>query len=396
MQVDFLTLFLATGFVTEVGGLLLLFSWWQDRRSTSLAYWGAAYSIAAIGGLLFGLRQVLPITLAINFGGTITMLAFGLMWSGARSFEGRRPIVPLALAGAVLWALLATAGFFDEHIYFRIAIASFTIVFYLLLTMREYWYARDRELMSRWPAMILLFLQASFFTARFVFSESIPFPGGITRFQPGVLPYGIFLLLLNNFCMPFLIMNMAKERLELEQRRLALVDPLTGVANRRAFLDRGDRALRRAFHDKRPVALLLLDLDFFKQINDTFGHQTGDQVLQDFCNVAGVALRPNDLLGRLGGEEFACLLPDATAGEAAQIAERIRMRFADYALPNSTADFRFSVSIGITMAADADYALSSMLANADRALYQAKAKGRNRVERAWPVSDMPGFVAAVA
>ena len=88
MPIDFQTLFFATGFITEVGGLMLLFSWLQDRRSTALAYWGAAYSIAAIGGLLFGMRATLPISLAINLGGMLTMLGFGLMWCGARSSEG--------------------------------------------------------------------------------------------------------------------------------------------------------------------------------------------------------------------------------------------------------------------------------------------------------------------
>ena len=397
MPIDFQTLFFATGFITEVGGLMLLFSWLQDRRSTALAYWGAAYSIAAIGGLLFGMRATLPISLAINLGGMLTMLGFGLMWCGARSSEGRRPVFPLAFAGAALWAMLATSGFFDQHIYFRIFVATFTMNFYLLLTVREYWHARDKELMSRWPAMILLLLQVGFLSTRLIFAERLPFPGGMTHFQPGLLPYGIFLLLLNNFCMPFLIMNMAKERLELEQRRLALVDPLTGVANRRAFLERGDRMLRRMFHDKRPAALLLLDLDFFKQINDTFGHQAGDRVLRDFCEVTGRALRPTDLLGRMGGEEFACLLPDANPADAAQVAERIRMQFADYLLPEGASDFHFSVSIGITMASDNDYALAAMLANADRALYQAKAKGRNRIERAWPAANAtPGFAAAVA
>jgi diguanylate cyclase (GGDEF)-like protein len=396
VQIDFLTLFVATGFVTEVAGLLLLFSWLQDRRSTTLVYWGAGYIIAGIGGILFAARGSLPIYIAITVGGTITMAAFGLMWSGARSFEGRRPNVPLALAGAVIWALLATGGFFDSHIYFRIVVATLIIVSYLLLTVGEFWFARDKELVSRWPAMILLLMQAGFFIIRLMFAERLPFPGGVTHFQPGLLPYGIFVLLLNNFCLAFLVMNMTKERLELDQRRLALVDPLTGVANRRAFLDRGDRAMRRAFHDKRPAALLLLDLDFFKQINDTFGHQAGDQVLRDFCEVAGSALRPDDMFGRLGGEEFACLLPGITAAEAALVAERIRMRFADYAMPNGTTGFHFSVSIGIAMAADAEYALTAMLANADRALYQAKSKGRNRVERAWPSSQTPGFAAAVA
>jgi diguanylate cyclase (GGDEF)-like protein len=189
---------------------------------------------------------------------------------------------------------------------------------------------------------------------------------------------------------------MTKERLEREQRRLALVDSLTSVANRRAFFDRGERILRRAAFDKEPVALLLLDLDFFKQINDTFGHQAGDRVLQDFAGMVGVALRPGDFLGRLGGEEFACLLPGADGAQAALAAERICAKFNVYSLPDSTADFRFSVSIGVAEAGDFDFVLAAMLAGADRALYRAKANGRNRVERARKGAVLAEFRAAAS
>jgi diguanylate cyclase (GGDEF)-like protein len=389
VHIDFPTVFLTTGFVTEVAGLLLLFSWLQDRRSTSLAYWGLGYVIGGIGGILFAARASIPMVVAINFGGAITMLAFGLMWSGARSFEGRRPNVLLAISGAALWFVLATAGFFDTHIYARISVASFTIIFYLLLTVREYWHARDKELRSRWPAMVLLLAQVGFFVIRLLFAERLPFPGGVTHYAPGLLPYGIFVLLLNNFCIPFLIMNMAKERLERDQRRIALIDSLTGIANRRAFLDRGERILQRIAVDRGPVALLLIDLDMFKQVNDTFGHQAGDQVLCAFCEVTGAALRPNDMLGRMGGEEFACLLPGTSAGEAAVIAERIRMRFGAHPTVVEAGEVRTTVSIGIATANDTGYSLNAMFAGADRALYQAKAKGRNRIERAWPAATDP-------
>ena len=386
MTIDFPTVFLTTGFITEVAGLMLLFSWVQDRRSTSLAYWGVGYILAGIGGVLFAARASLPMVVAINIGGSVTMLAFGLMWSGARSFEGRRPNTLLAISGAALWFVLATAGFFDTHIYARISVASFTIIFYLLLTVREYWYARDTHLMSRWPAMVLLMVQVGFFTLRLLFAERLPYPGGITHYAPGLLPYGVFLLLLNNFCIPFLIMNMAKERLERDQQKIALIDSLTGVANRRAFMERGERILQRAGMDRSPVALLLIDLDLFKQVNDTFGHQAGDRVLCAFCEVAGVALRPNDMLGRMGGEEFACLLPGTGAGDAALIAERIRMRFGAHPTVVESGEVRSTVSIGIATATDTGYSLTAMLAGADRALYQAKAKGRNRIERAWPIT----------
>ena len=118
--------------------------------------------------------------------------------------------------------------------------------------------------------------------------------------------------------------------------------------------------------------------------------------MQDFAGVVATALRPNDFMGRLGGEEFACLLPNANAAQAMQAAERIRSKFGGYKLPDHATDFPFSVSIGVAEAYDADFALQALLANADRALYQAKANGRNRVERAWTGSGVPGLKAAAS
>src|SRR4029077_16249653 len=107
-----------------------------------------------------------------------------------------------------------------------------------------------------------------------------------------------------------------------------LLDPLTGVANRRAFFERGEEVLRRTTAAGYGSALLLFDLDRFKAINDTFGHQAGDCVLFAFCAAAQSITRPGDVFGRFGGEEFACLLPNATLTDATRIAERIRIAFA--------------------------------------------------------------------
>lgn len=383
MHLDFSTLFWAMGSVTLVAGLLLLFSWLQDRRSTSLAYWGAAYAIMALGGLVFAGKSFLPHVISFGFGGGLILLGFGLIWSGARTFEGRKPNAALAATGAAVWLMIVSTGLIQGGIYPRIVIATGIIIIYLALTLREYWYAHDKELLSRWPVLVLLILQMAFFALRASFAEHLPFPGGSADMAPQWVPVGFLVMLINTLSLPFLVMSMTKERLEREQRRLALVDSLTGVANRRAFLDHGERILRRAAFDKAPVALLLLDLDWFKEVNDTFGHQVGDRVLQDFAAVVGTALRPSDFVGRLGGEEFACLLPDADTAQAVLAAERIRTRFGNYKLPDSTVDFRFSVSIGVAEAADCDFALPAMLASADRALYRAKANGRNRVEQGW-------------
>jgi len=196
--------------------------------------------------------------------------------------------------------------------------------------------------------------------------------------------------------MAFLVVNMTKERAELRQRQNALVDPLTGAANRRAFLETGERVLQRTLAEGKPAAMLVLDLDLFKKINDTFGHQTGDRVLCAFCDTATATLRPQDLFGRLGGEEFACLLPGATEANALAVAERIRANFEGRPIKFGTQVSKSTVSVGVAMARGVGDDLATLLATADTALYQAKANGRNRVEQAYvtspplqPVVDPP-------
>jgi diguanylate cyclase (GGDEF)-like protein len=185
------------------------------------------------------------------------------------------------------------------------------------------------------------------------------------------------------FCLPFLRVAMSKERAELEQRRAAQTDPLTGVPNRRAFFDRGNPLLERFVAERQPAALLLFDLDRFKAINDTAGHQGGDRVLQAFCDLVGASLGPDDLFGRLGGEEFAYMMANVSVTQALQTAERLRTEFAALSFRGLT--IKPTVSVGVAMTSEAGRSLSSLLALADRALYRAKAEGRNRVVSAPPV-----------
>jgi diguanylate cyclase (GGDEF)-like protein len=189
-----------------------------------------------------------------------------------------------------------------------------------------------------------------------------------------------------SFCIPYLLGGMAKERTVLGYKHASLIDPLTGVGNRRAFFERGEKLLHRSAFDRRPTVLLLFDLDGFKHINDTFGHHVGDQILTAFCGVATAALRPDDLFGRLGGEEFSCLLPHASLDKGLAVAERIRSNFEATTLEVGANTLAATVSVGIAMSIDQKRDLAGMIRAADRALYRAKAKGRNRVEYA---SDIP-------
>jgi diguanylate cyclase (GGDEF)-like protein len=392
MHIDIPTLQIVTAFVAVAAGCMLLFSWLQNRRTVSLAFWGAGYMVGAAGGILLLARPLLPEFLSVNIGGALFLSSFGLMWSGARNFAGREVSLKLALAGGAFWLVGAHFVLYSGMSGMRTTVVSAIAAAYLIAAALETWRC-DKELMSRWPAIVFLIAQAGFFLARVPFAERLPFPPGVATEQLSWAPVFAFCFLLNHFCLAFLALSMAKERLELEHRRTASVDPLTGVANRRAFFEAGERLLQRTLAEGKPAAVLVLDLDLFKTINDTFGHQTGDRVLCAFCDTAAGTLRPNDLFGRMGGEEFACLLPGASAANALQVAERIRASFEGRRVNAGPQVSASTVSIGVAMAEDVGTDLASVLAAADRALYQAKAKGRNRVEQARQLS--PPLVSAL-
>jgi diguanylate cyclase (GGDEF)-like protein len=163
-----------------------------------------------------------------------------------------------------------------------------------------------------------------------------------------------------------------------------LTDPLTGVANRRGFFETGERLLLRARFARESTALIMFDLDRFKSINDRYGHHIGDEVITLFCRLGTSLLRSNDLFGRVGGEEFACLLPVTVRRDAVMLAERVRAAFE--AVYHTIGEHRFSVtvSVGVAIADDSSLDLGTLLKQADQALGRAKAAGRNCVEESPP------------
>jgi diguanylate cyclase (GGDEF)-like protein len=171
---------------------------------------------------------------------------------------------------------------------------------------------------------------------------------------------------------------MAKERSERIHRTAATIDPLTEIFNRRALMDAGRRVLARIAWDKEAVAVLMFDLDHFKKINDRFGHAVGDRALQTFARTAAARLRATDIVGRLGGEEFAAILPATNLQAAAVAAERVREAFEVAAKEIDGLPVCGTVSIGASATDNPDADMDTLLALADRALYAAKAGGRNR------------------
>ncbi|MBS1227708.1 MAG: diguanylate cyclase [Proteobacteria bacterium] len=174
----------------------------------------------------------------------------------------------------------------------------------------------------------------------------------------------------------------AQERDAAELQRLARTDPLTGLFNRRHFFASGLQEFSRARRYGNTMSLLMLDIDYFKVVNDTWGHPTGDRVLQALAEIMGSIFREQDCVGRLGGEEFAVILPETELSGALISAERLRAAVAQSAIASATDDgkvLRITVSIGIAVSTADDVSFETVLARADKKLYAAKESGRNRV-----------------
>lgn len=178
------------------------------------------------------------------------------------------------------------------------------------------------------------------------------------------------------------VLHNITERKALERRltHLATTDALTGLANRRHFIEQMTLALARQKRHETPTALLMIDLDWFKNVNDRYGHAIGDTVLKHASAVMASSLRRIDLLGRLGGEEFAILLPDTEADGAHEFAERLRQQIISQPAHAGPDAIPITLSIGVTPFTARDEDIDAILARADRALYRAKDNGRNRVE----------------
>jgi diguanylate cyclase (GGDEF)-like protein len=172
---------------------------------------------------------------------------------------------------------------------------------------------------------------------------------------------------------------MTKERADNELIRTAATDALTGLPNRRSFIESAQRELHRADRQHLQTSVLMLDLDHFKEVNDTYGHPVGDLVLASFARALLSTLRPFDVVGRYGGEEFCVLLPGTGIDEAVSIAERIRLVTSNTLVETRTATVAYTVSTGVVQAPADDVSLGDLVDRADRALYQAKASGRNCV-----------------
>jgi diguanylate cyclase (GGDEF)-like protein len=380
MSLDVNTLFLVTIYVEAILGLLLLFAWVQNAQIFGVAWWGFAHLMRAGSVALFGMFGAVSDAISIDLANAVLFLAYAVTWTGARVFDGRRPLPIYLVAGAVAWLALCHLPVFSEALHLRMLLASGIITTYTWLTAYEFWRGRSEPLVSRWPAIFLLFAHGSLFLLRTPLATILPWSPTEQVFESVWLTVLSFEALLFTIAIAFILLAMAKERTEYRHKTAANVDPLTGIANRRSFLNDADALTKRHAANPSPTAVLLIDLDHFKSINDRFGHAVGDSVLQTFAATARSVVRPLDIVGRMGGEEFAAVLYNVGRDKALALAEGIRAGFATTATEVDGYPVAATLSIGMVYNQTAALDVPELLAQADHALYYAKERGRNRVE----------------
>ena len=377
MSLDTSTLyFIATMIAAMLGVMLLVFG--KNENIPALKWWGTAYLLGAASVALWSLASNIlgeAVSLALN---AVGFVACGMVWNASRVFHGRKPNLPGLVLGAVAWiAVVMTLA--PAASMMRMTIGAGIVAVYAALTATELWTERRRALQRRWPTMMVpvmhgFVLMLPILLGNLLHPHDVRFAGSIwvTGFSVELVLYAVGTV--------FVIFMMVSERAVIAHKNAASMDPLTGMFNRRGFSEISSRLIEREANAGRPMTAMIFDIDHFKSINDRFGHPAGDEILKLFATVVVNTLRISDLSGRIGGEEFAALLP-CPLEEGVLAAERVREAFANSGIVVEDGPVDTTVSIGVA-GGPAGTELEVLLAAADTALYQAKRSGRNRVEAA--------------
>jgi diguanylate cyclase (GGDEF)-like protein len=378
MSLDLSTLYLVATLVAGMLGALLLF-FWRQEKIPALGWWGAAYLLGAVsigvwvaaGAMLSEMEQM-----ALN---ALGFVACGLVWSAARVFHGRKPNWPGALVGALAW-IAAVLWLREGAEFFRALVGAGIVAAYAALTAGQLWSERRAAMQRRWPAMVIPMLHGAVLMLPILLGGLVSHGQGAFKTNGTWMVVFAIELVLYAVGTVFIVFMMVSERTVRAHKAAASMDPLTGLLNRRGFSEATGRMIEREAKAGRPVTVMIFDIDHFKSINDRFGHPAGDEILKLFSAVMTANLRISDLVGRIGGEEFAAMLP-CSVEEALLAAERVREAFQTCGIEVDDAPVETTVSIGVA-GGPADTELDVLLASADTALYRAKRAGRNRVETA--------------
>ncbi len=381
--------------LTGVGVMLsitITLIWLTRKTYPGFGAWAAGTAAWTVGFLLISLRGMIPPLFTIVLANVFLIAAAALYLEGTHRFRGApgRRIGSLLVPLVAYALLVAYFTYVDNDTGVRIILLSLSLaLFYGVCA----W-----ELLANTPSgqrFSYLFTGSLFgLHALFLFVRAIATaldPGPHDLYVPSMMQAATFLVSVFfgvAWNLGFVMLN--SERLEIdlksaqvELRRLATTDYLTNIANNRCFFDQGEREIQRARRYGHPLSLLMFDIDQFKKINDTYGHAAGDRVLVSITSRCKKLLRDIDVFGRVGGDEFAVLLPETDLAGGKATAERLRTAVAEQAIEAGGEVRRMTISIGVSQLAAEDRRVEEMLTRADDAMYEVKRRGGNAVTVLW-------------
>ncbi|WP_027798182.1 GGDEF domain-containing protein [Paraburkholderia dilworthii] len=382
MHVDLLTLYLLIiGTLFASSGMTLWEHQSHPRRSKELRALAAAYATLATGCAAAVFRHGLPGAWGSALSNLVILTGYLLVLHGVALLSGRRyrtASLGLLLVMALTWAVAGARWESAVWAY----VSALPIAVASGMTSRELLRSDDfKAFQSRRIAVAVTGIHALFYAAR-----ALVLPWLAARYGTGLLSSAgaitMYEGVLYSVVLPMTLLKLIREETHGQLLQESQTDYLTRLGNRRWFFEEGARVISKV-DESRPVSLLALDLDHFKKLNDRYGHKTGDEVLKSFAQVARSVVGNEAVLARIGGEEFAALLPRHDELRAQEVGEAIVRRFAQTVSHRvDGAEIQATVSVGLAHSADAGQSLAELLAAADVALYHAKSLGGNRLEGA--------------
>lgn len=378
------TLVIVAGILAALVTTVLYAVWYFNKGIPGLRLWMLSFLSASVFCASLLVREHLPQVLSVVLSQlTIAMSAY-LAFLGSRDYMGRAPM-PHRYAASAIAGVVAAAVYFTvvrPHLGIRFALAGSVSGVLFLATAHTLARGGFRNVPARYLFAIVVTLHGLFLLFRpLLFRLATPDAGQEAGAEMVAL-LSQFVVLESTLALmltAFGTLMLTNEYITRELRHLAEVDPLTSVFNRRAFLTLLEKAISGAHRTQSDLSVLAIDLDHFKKVNDTWGHKGGDDVLRHFVRLATSCLRNEDVMGRMGGEEFAIFLPNASSEGTRAVAERLRALVASLPVVTDLGPIGLTVSIGATQYLPGDSS-DALLQRADEAMYLAKERGRNRVE----------------
>ncbi len=381
LNFDLKTIVFMSMLLTFMLSMLLAITRKYHKEVHGPGYW-------AVGNLVIGLGMVLVLIqldaqkLVFLPGMALIGVGLGLYINGIQAFNDRRPDHRIPIIVFVLLTLIDSYFVLVNHDIRTAAILGAIIFFAIYLYCARLTFIREEGILGNffWIASSLYLLMAMLMLGRAVYASQV----GVEVFDSfAVWPVNAYTFMLgavSQFFISSLFVLMLSYKLNRNLESIATIDSLTGVLNRRGLEDAAIKMHDICKRINLSMAVLLIDIDYFKKVNDTYGHLVGDDVLRHIAKTINGILRSSDVLGRYGGEEFCAFLPNTIESDALGLAERIRIGIESTPIKlGLNVNLKTTVSIGVADSVRAGYDFKGLLATADSAMYGAKNGGRNRV-----------------